>query len=157
LDNRNISLHLKPRGFSRWSCPGRPKNQSRPCDLIHLTRPSDHFFHFGTNPREATIPFSLPSFISPPHPDPPPPVPHCCLHRPRSEGGHDGWIPDLLGLGEAILVVARQGEVRALVLVPRWILCLLSRFWFCFLLSFHFGGIFWGLFDQLGGWRLGIF
>ena len=37
-------------------------------------------------------------------------------------------------------------EVRALVLVPRWILCLLSRCWFCLLMSFHFGGFFffWG-------------
>jgi hypothetical protein len=105
---------------------------------------------------EATIPFSLPSFISPPHLDPPPSVPHCCLHRPRSSlvphcclhrprsspvphcclhRPRSSPPPPLRGgsrRSDPGLVVARQRKVRPLVLVPRWIICLLSRFWFSF-------------------------
>jgi hypothetical protein len=51
LDNRNIPLHLKSRGFSRWSYPRRPKNHSRLCDLVHLTRPSDDQLLSLWNPR----------------------------------------------------------------------------------------------------------
>jgi hypothetical protein len=169
LDNRNISLHLKPRGFSRWSCPRRPKNHSRLATWsISRGHPTTSFFHFGTlvwghhpllspffhlpSPSRSSavgsplLPPSPPLLAGSPLLPPPPPLlaGSPLLPPPPPLRGGPRW-PD------PGLVVARQGKVRPLVLVPRWVICLLSCFWF------SFWGIFWGLFDKLGGWRLGIF
>jgi hypothetical protein len=127
LDNRNISLHLNredSRGGAVHVAPKITAVWRLDPSHVAIRRPAS----FTLEPScEATIPFSLPSFISPPHLDPPPsvphcylhrprsspvphcclhrprssPVPHCCLHRPRSEEGHDGRILDLLSRARA--------------------------------------------------------
>jgi hypothetical protein len=127
-----------------------PQKSQPSGDLIHLTWPSDDQLLSLWNPRvrppspslsllssplpiwssaagSPLLPPSPPLLVGSPLLPPPPPLlagSPLLLPPPPLRGGPRWPDPGL--------VVARQGKVRPLVLVPRWVICLLSCFWFSF-------------------------